>query len=123
MRESGLTAQVLASENTAAGVERELLEYIQQYVPKNEGYLAGNSVHFDKEFMKYEFPRVIEYLCYRIIGLSSARLPYLCFPSVLSTFCFSYLRAWIADRRCLEHQDLFKDVGARTEEWHAAKEI
>jgi len=92
MGESGLTAQVLASENTAAGVEQELLEYIQQYVPKNEGYLAGNSVHFDKEFMKYEFPRVIEYLRYRLIGFSFTRLPVRFLFPFFSTLCFSYMR-------------------------------
>jgi oligoribonuclease len=59
---------VLESKDTAASVEAELLEYIQRYVPKGEGYLAGNSVHFDKEFMKLEFPSVIEYLRHRIIG-------------------------------------------------------
>lgn len=59
---------MLESKDTAASVEAELLEYIQRYVPKGEGYLAGNSVHFDKEFMKLEFPSVIEYLRHRIIG-------------------------------------------------------
>jgi oligoribonuclease len=49
-------------------VESELLEYIQRYVPEGVGYLAGNSVHFDKEFMKIEFPKVINWLHYRIIG-------------------------------------------------------
>lgn len=70
-----MTARVLASENTAAGVEEELLEYISRYVPKGEGYLAGNSVHFDKEFMKFEFPKVIRYLKYRIIGHPRCRSP------------------------------------------------
>jgi oligoribonuclease len=51
-------------------VESELLEYIKQYVPEGEGFLAGNSVHVDKEFMKIEFPRVINWLHYRIIGIS-----------------------------------------------------
>ena len=32
------------------------------------GFLAGNSVHVDKEFMKVEFPRVMKWLHYRIIG-------------------------------------------------------
>jgi oligoribonuclease len=57
-------------------VEKELLEYIKTYVPhRGEALLAGNSVHFDKEFMKYEFPNVIDYLHYRIIGNPSSRTP------------------------------------------------
>ena len=52
-------------------MESELLEYIKQYVPEGEGYLAGNSVHVDQEFMKIEFPRVINWLHYRIIGTSA----------------------------------------------------
>ena len=78
-----MTARVLESKDTTASVEDELLEYIQRYVPKGEGYLAGNSVHFDKEFMKFEFPKVIEYLRYRIIGLNSPLKP----PAVFLIVC------------------------------------
>lgn len=60
----------MASTDSTESVENELLEYIKQYVPEGEGYLAGNSVHVDKEFMKIEFPRVINWLHYRIIGIS-----------------------------------------------------
>lgn len=50
-------------------VEKELLAYIQKYVPvRGEAHLAGNSVHFDKAFMQVEFPSVINWLHYRIIG-------------------------------------------------------
>ena len=49
-------------------MEEALLEYIQTYVPEGVGYLAGNSVHVDKEFMKVDFPRVIDWLHYRIVG-------------------------------------------------------
>ena len=60
---------MLESTNTTESVETELLAYIKQHVKEGHGYLAGNSVHFDKEFMKVEFPRVIEWLHYRIIGM------------------------------------------------------
>ena len=60
---------MLASKDTTGVVEKELLEYIQRYVPvRGEAHLAGNSVHFDKAFMKIEFPGVIDWLHYRIIG-------------------------------------------------------
>jgi oligoribonuclease len=49
-------------------VENALLDYIKRHVPEGKGFLAGNSVHVDKEFLKVEFPRVINWLHYRIIG-------------------------------------------------------
>ena len=60
----------MLSENTIGEVEDEVLKYIQSYCPEGEAYLAGNSVHFDKEFMRIEFPRVLDYLCHRIVGMS-----------------------------------------------------
>ena len=65
-----MTERVLKSTLSAADVEEEVLEYIKKHVAEGEGYLAGNSVHFDKEFMKIEFPRVIKYLHYRLVGIS-----------------------------------------------------
>ena len=63
---------MLASTDTTEMVEKELLAYIQTYVPvRGEAHLAGNSVHFDKAFMKVEFPSVIDWLHYRIIGTFS----------------------------------------------------
>lgn len=59
---------MLASTLSATEVEQELLEYVSRYVAPGEGYLAGNSVHVDKEFMKIEFPKVIQYLHYRLVG-------------------------------------------------------
>ena len=60
---------MLASKDTTGVVEKGLLEYIQRYVPvRGDAHLAGNSVHFDKAFMKIEFPSVIDWLHYRIIG-------------------------------------------------------
>jgi hypothetical protein len=103
-----LTARVLESKDTTASVEHELLEYIQQYVPKGEGYLAGNSVHFDKEFMKIEFPSVIEYLRYRIIGNPPFKHPFL----VVVDF-----------GRCLKYQGLLQDVGSGDDQGDATEEV
>ncbi|CDO56863.1 hypothetical protein DV495_000982 [Geotrichum candidum] len=70
--DSGLTAKVVNSTNTLEDVEARLLEYIKKYVPKpRTGLLAGNSIHQDRIFMVREFPKVIEYLNYRQIDVSS----------------------------------------------------
>lgn len=70
--DSGLTAKVIDSTNTLENVESRLLDYIKKHVPKpRTGLLAGNSIHQDRIFMVREFPKVIEYLNYRQIDVSS----------------------------------------------------
>lgn len=70
--DSGLFDKVLANpQNTLAKVQDELLEYLKKYIEPNQGLLAGNSVHMDKFFMAREFPKVIDYLHYRLVDVSS----------------------------------------------------
>ncbi|KAG5419505.1 rex2 [Candida metapsilosis] len=70
---SGLIDKVLAHpESTTDKVETDLLQYIQKYVTKPRmGVLAGNSIHMDKFFMMKQFPKVIEYLHYRVVDVST----------------------------------------------------
>ncbi|BDD56912.1 hypothetical protein MAP00_002327 [Monascus purpureus] len=70
---TGLTASVLASMTTPEEASRELLAYIQKYVPEpRRALLAGNSVHADKAFLAREpYARVLEWLHYRILDVSS----------------------------------------------------
>lgn len=51
-----------------------MLEYIKRHVPrKGFGLLAGNSIHQDRAFMIREFPKVIDYLSYREVDVSSIK--------------------------------------------------
>jgi oligoribonuclease len=68
---SGLTEKVVKSTKTMGQVEEELLEYLRKYMNKGVGILAGNSVHMDRLFMLKDMPRVVDYLTYRIIDVSS----------------------------------------------------
>lgn len=68
---SGLTDKVLKSDKSLEQVQSELLEYISKYVSRNKGILAGNSVHMDRIFMVREMPKVVNYLFYRIIDVST----------------------------------------------------
>lgn len=69
---SGLTAKILDNpSSTLQIVETNLLEYIKRYVEPNKAVLAGNSVYMDKIFMMREFPKVVDYLHYRLIDVSS----------------------------------------------------
>lgn len=69
---SGLYKKVLDNPQlTLPKVELQLLEYIKQYVEPNKAILSGNSIHMDKFFMCKEFPKVIDYLHYRLVDVSS----------------------------------------------------
>ncbi len=68
---SGLTAEVIASNKTKEQVDKELLEYLKKFMSKGTGILAGNSVHVDRLFLLRELPSVVDYLTYRIIDVSS----------------------------------------------------
>lgn len=69
--QSGLTDKVIKSTKTKEQVENELVEYLQKYMNKGVGILAGNSVHMDRLFMLKDMPKVVDYLTYRIIDVSS----------------------------------------------------
>ena len=52
----------------------KILEYIKRFVPvSGKGLLAGNSVHTDKEFLAIGMPKVIDWLHYRIVDVSSLK--------------------------------------------------
>lgn len=72
---SGLTAATIASTTTPEAAATALLDYIQKHINKpRKGLLAGNSVHCDKEFLKKSpYHRVLEYLGYRILDVSSIK--------------------------------------------------
>ncbi|ODV82739.1 hypothetical protein CANARDRAFT_185598, partial [[Candida] arabinofermentans NRRL YB-2248] len=69
--DSGLTAKVIASTKTLSQVEDELYEYLNRFMTKGVGIIAGNSIHMDRLFMIREMPKVIDFLMYRIIDVSS----------------------------------------------------
>lgn len=71
--ESGLTKKVIESNNTLANVENELLDYLKKYLPQGKGILAGNSIHQDRIFLIKEFPKIIDYLHYRQVDVSSIK--------------------------------------------------
>ncbi|VEU23961.1 DEKNAAC105142 [Brettanomyces naardenensis] len=69
--DSGLTKKVISSKKTLPQVEEELLTYIKGFVSPKIGILAGNSIHMDRLFMLKEMPKVIDYLTYRLIDVST----------------------------------------------------
>ena len=72
---SGLTAATIASSTTPEAAANDLLDYIKKHIKEpRRSLLAGNSVHCDKEFLKKPpYNRVLEYLGYRILDVSSIK--------------------------------------------------
>ncbi len=70
---SGLIQRVKASEVTIAQAEAEILEFVQQWTAKQQAPLCGNSVHQDRRFLYGEMPRLIDWLDYRIIDVSTIK--------------------------------------------------
>ncbi|KAH3671410.1 hypothetical protein WICMUC_004707 [Wickerhamomyces mucosus] len=70
---SGLTDKVINSTKVHSEVETELLSYIQKFTNKGTAVLAGNTVHMDRIFLYREFPKIVDWLHYRIIDVSSFR--------------------------------------------------
>lgn len=74
-RDSGLTAASIESDTTPEQAADGLLDYIRKFTSEpRQGLLAGNSVHCDKAFLaKPPYAKVIEYLHYRILDVSSLK--------------------------------------------------
>ena len=74
-RDSGLTAASIGSKTTPEQAAHSLLDYIRKFISEQgQGLLAGNSVHCDKAFLvKPPYAKVIEYLHYRILDVSSLK--------------------------------------------------
>ncbi|KIZ18814.1 oligoribonuclease [Streptomyces natalensis] len=70
---SGLLAE-LDSGTTLEEAERQVLEYIKQYVPEpGKAPLCGNSVGTDRGFLLRDMPTLEDYLHYRIVDVSSVK--------------------------------------------------
>ncbi|KAG0180101.1 Oligoribonuclease, mitochondrial [Apophysomyces sp. BC1021] len=70
---SGLTQAVLDSHVTMTDAQDQVLEFIQRHIPSGVAPLAGNSVHADKRFLEKEMPRIVDYLHYRIVDVSTVK--------------------------------------------------
>lgn len=59
---------------TLAEAERQVLEYVKQYVPEpNKAPLCGNSIATDRGFLARDMPALDTHLHYRMIDVSSIK--------------------------------------------------
>lgn len=71
---TGLTARVLASTLTPTDAAEQLLSYIQTHVSEPRlALLAGNTIHTDRAFLAKMCPKVIGYLHYRLMDVSTIK--------------------------------------------------
>ncbi|CAO3691308.1 unnamed protein product [Rhizopus stolonifer] len=70
---SGLTRQVLESNITVQAAEKQVLDFLKLHIPEGIAPLAGNSVHADKQFLVKEMPKIVDYLHYRIVDVSTIK--------------------------------------------------
>lgn len=70
---SGLTQEVRASEISIELAEQLTFDFIAKHCKKNEAVLAGNTVWQDGLFLRRYMPRIIGYLHYRLVDVSSIK--------------------------------------------------
>ncbi|MGE0206244.1 MAG: oligoribonuclease [Candidatus Babeliales bacterium] len=68
---SGLTQKVQESLITLEQAEEETLELIKEFCQPEKGMLAGNTVWMDRNFLKQYMPKIIHYLHYKLIDVTS----------------------------------------------------
>ena len=70
---SGLIKRVKASDVTIGQAEEQILEFVRDWTVEGKSPLCGNSVHQDRRFLYGEMPRLIEWLSYRIVDVSTIK--------------------------------------------------
>lgn len=70
---SGLIKRVKASDVTIEQAEAEVLEFVQQWTMEGKSPLCGNSVHQDRRFLYGEMPKLIDWLSYRTVDVSTVK--------------------------------------------------
>ena len=70
---SGLIERVKASTLGIADVERQTLEFIQPFVPKNKSPLCGNGICQDRRFLARLMPQLEAWVHYRNLDVSTLK--------------------------------------------------
>jgi len=95
---SGLTERVRASTITEAEAERQLLDFIGRYVPKNASPMCGNSIGQDRRFLVKYMPKLEAWFHYRNLDVSTLKeLSRRWRPEVYAAFKKRQLHTALAD--------------------------
>ncbi len=70
---TGLTPRVKASRLGEADVERQNIEFLSRYVPKNKSPMCGNSICQDRRFLARYMPELEAWFHYRNLDVSTIK--------------------------------------------------
>ncbi|MBP6892200.1 oligoribonuclease [Candidatus Babeliales bacterium] len=71
---SGLYTKIQESFVTHEEAEQETLKFIQEHCTKNSAPLCGNTVWFDKLFLKKDMSEIVDYLHYRVVDVTAFKI-------------------------------------------------
>jgi oligoribonuclease len=95
---SGLTERVRASTITEAEAERQVLEFISRYVPRNGSPMCGNSIGQDRRFLVKYMPQLEAWFHYRNLDVSTLKeLARRWRPDIYNSFKKQQLHTALAD--------------------------
>ena len=95
---SGLTDKVRASTVTEAEAERQILDFVTQYVPKQGSPMCGNTIGQDRRFLVKYMPALEGWFHYRNLDVSTLKeLARRWKPEVYSSFKKKQLHTALAD--------------------------
>jgi oligoribonuclease len=95
---SGLIDRVRASTVDEAGAERQVLDFVQRFVPKGKSPMCGNSICQDRRFLAKHMPALEAWFHYRNLDVSTLKeLARRWKPSALEGFKKAQAHAALAD--------------------------
>ena len=98
--ESGLTARVIASEDSVQDAERRTLSFLSEWVDEGASPMCGNSICQDRRFMARQMPALERYFHYRNLDVSTLKiLAQLWAPEVAAGFDKESTHRALADIR------------------------
>ncbi len=98
--ESGLTARVIASDNSLQDAERRTLAFLTAWVDEGVSPMCGNSICQDRRFMARQMPALERYFHYRNLDVSTLKiLAQLWAPGVAAGFNKESTHRAVADIR------------------------
>lgn len=71
---NGLLKKVRMSEVSLEQAEEQFMQVLSEHVAYQRGYLAGNSIYMDRNFMRHHMPIISGYLHYRQLDISSIKI-------------------------------------------------
>jgi len=70
---SGLVDRIKAEGVSPEEAERATLDFLMAWVHRDQAPLCGNSVWNDRQFLAKEMPKILDYLNYRMVDVSSMK--------------------------------------------------